>query len=126
MIFKSTKQDLNYTLINVIEMNKVSRGYARRKMLLPQLKFVVKQRIISYSSNIFPPVKSGPRFIKPCLDYLVSGGEKQKNPISDESEMGLKKKGNDLLSHKCSTIGANGLNFSVRNGKRWFPIAVVT
>ena len=28
------------------------------------------------------------------------------------------KKGNDLLSHKCSTIGANGLNFSVRNGKR--------
>ena len=26
----------------------------------------------------------------------------------------------------CSTIGASGLNFSVRNGKRWNPIAITT
>ena len=26
----------------------------------------------------------------------------------------------------CSTIGANGLNFSVRNGKRWDPAAITT
>jgi len=26
----------------------------------------------------------------------------------------------------CSTIGAGGLNFSVRNGKRWNPAAIVT
>ena len=26
----------------------------------------------------------------------------------------------------CSTIGANGLNFSVRNGKRWNPVAITT
>ena len=26
----------------------------------------------------------------------------------------------------CSTIGANGLNFSVRKGKRWSPVAIVT
>ena len=26
----------------------------------------------------------------------------------------------------CSTIGVNGLNFSVRNGKRWDPIAITT
>ncbi len=25
-----------------------------------------------------------------------------------------------------STIGANGLNFSVRNGKRWIPVAIAT
>ena len=25
-----------------------------------------------------------------------------------------------------STIGANGLNFSVRDGKRWNPIAIIT
>ena len=25
-----------------------------------------------------------------------------------------------------STIGANGLNFSVRNGKRWNPVAIAT
>ena len=30
--------------------------------------------------------------------------------------------GDDLLSHLIgSTIGADGLNFSVRNGKRWTP-----
>ena len=28
--------------------------------------------------------------------------------------------------HPCSTIGAMGLNFSVRNGKRWVPHAIVT
>jgi hypothetical protein len=39
---------------------------------------------------------------------------------------GLIKVGDDLLSHNCSTIGAIGLNFSVRNGKRWNPDAIVT
>ena len=38
----------------------------------------------------------------------------------------LIKVGDDLLSHNCSTIGAVGLNFSVRNGKRWNPDAIVT
>jgi hypothetical protein len=28
----------------------------------------------------------------------------------------FKKVGDDLLSRECSTIGANGLNFPVRNG----------
>ena len=36
------------------------------------------------------------------------------------------KVGDDLLSHFRSTIGAGGLNFSVRNGKRWSPTAIVT
>ena len=39
---------------------------------------------------------------------------------------GLIKVGDDLLSHFRSTIGAVGLNFSVRNGKRWNPDAIVT
>ena len=36
------------------------------------------------------------------------------------------KNGGDLLSHFRSTIGVNGLNFSVRNGKRWNPAAIAT
>ena len=36
------------------------------------------------------------------------------------------KVGGDLLFHFRSTIGANGLNFSVRNGKRWNPVAITT
>ena len=36
-----------------------------------------------------------------------------------------KKDGGDLLSRLAgSTIGAGGLNFSVRNGKRWNPAAI--
>ena len=31
-----------------------------------------------------------------------------------------------LLSRFRSTIGAGGLNFSVRNGKRWIPAAITT
>ena len=34
------------------------------------------------------------------------------------------KGGGDLLSRLRSTIGAAGLNFSVRNGKRWDPGAM--
>ena len=36
------------------------------------------------------------------------------------------KVGDDLLSHNSSTIGAGRFNFSVRNGKRWNPVAIVT
>ena len=39
------------------------------------------------------------------------------------------KSGDDLLSrsiHRNSTISAGGLNFSVRNGKRCIPVAIVT
>ena len=38
----------------------------------------------------------------------------------------LSKDGGYLLSHLRSTIGVNGLNFSVRNGKRWNPVAITT
>ena len=38
----------------------------------------------------------------------------------------LSKNGGYLLSHLRSTIGAVGLNFSVRNGKRWNPDTITT
>ena len=43
--------------------------------------------------------------------------------------LGKKKSGDDLLSrstHRGSTISAGGLNYSVRNGKRCSPTAIVT
>ena len=36
------------------------------------------------------------------------------------------KNGGYLLSHLRSTIGAGGLNFSVRDGKRWDPATIAT
>ena len=45
---------------------------------------------------------------------------RQKKSLMSKTQ-GLKKS-NDLLSRKTSTISAIGLNFSVRNGKRWTPM----
>ena len=41
--------------------------------------------------------------------------KKNLHQINDE---GFKGRRRPTLPHICSTIGANGLNFSVRNGKR--------
>ena len=42
-------------------------------------------------------------------------------------ETDLNKIGSYLLSHlKGSTIGVDGLNFSVRDGKRWNTVALAT
>ena len=51
---------------------------------------------------------------------------KQKTPPDKSGRVFDYKVGDYLLSHYCSTIGADGLNFSVRNGKRWNPAAIVT
>ena len=55
---------------------------------------------------------------------MVDKNSKKKLRLDKEPE--FRKFGNDLLSHECSTIGAGRLNFSVRNGKRWNPAAIVT
>ena len=69
-------------------------------------------------------------------DFVLLGGEdnsvreaqiciKQRSPPDKPGRL-LIKVGDDLLSHFRSTIGAGRLNFSVRNGKRWNPAAIVT
>ncbi len=48
---------------------------------------------------------------------FFSNRYKQKNP--SQIVKGFSKEGGDILSHRDgSTICANGLNYSVRNGKR--------
>uniref|UniRef100_UPI00289A78CF hypothetical protein n=1 Tax=Hwangdonia seohaensis TaxID=1240727 RepID=UPI00289A78CF len=65
------------------------------------------------------PVRQGPCLINVPSFPLRFGTKKIPNKSMlgiYKSQTGFRiKKGNDLLSHKCSTIGANGLNFSVRN-----------
>ena len=46
--------------------------------------------------------------------------------VLTEQDSLFKKNGGYLLSHLRSTIGVDGLNFSVRNGKRWNPDAIAT
>ena len=53
-------------------------------------------------------------------------GAKTRSPFTLLQRGFFSKDGDDLLSHLRSTIGVVGLNFSVRNGKRWDPDAVVT
>ena len=52
---------------------------------------------------------------------------KQKKPSGISLEGLLSKKRRlPTLPRVCSTIGAGGLNFSVRNGKRWNPATITT
>jgi hypothetical protein len=90
MIFKSTKQDLIYTFINGIEINKVSRGFARWKMSFSQLKSVVIQRIIGRSSNIFPAGESRFFVSQALIKLFRKGRGETKNPIR-QRRMGLKR-----------------------------------
>ena len=50
----------------------------------------------------------------------------KKKDAPDSFVQSVLKNGSDLLSHLRSTIGVNGLNFSVRNGKRWNPATIAT
>ena len=52
--------------------------------------------------------------------------KKRASKISLRSSLKLKKAATYSPALHCSTIGADGLNFSVRNGKRWNPDAITT
>ena len=60
--------------------------------------------------------------------YKVESGttKKRASKISIRSSLKLKKAATYSPALHCSTIGADGLNFSVRNGKRWNPDAITT
>ena len=60
--------------------------------------------------------------------YRVESGttKKRASKISLQSSLILKKAVTYSPALHCSTIGADGLNFSVRNGKRWNPDAITT
>ena len=59
---------------------------------------------------------------------IISGAREdtKKGASGIASRGSSRKNGGYLLSHLRSTIGAGGLNFSVRNGKRWNPGAITT
>ena len=60
--------------------------------------------------------------------YGFSHGYKSGSGVTAQRNhtQSLLKKGGYLLSHLRSTIGTIGLNFSVRNGKRWNPNVITT
>ena len=68
-------------------------------------------------------------------DKLIFSGE-EKDPREEKQESLRNLSKSEALHWKeaatyspalhCSTIGASGLNFSVRNGKRWNPTAITT
>ena len=57
----------------------------------------------------------------------LSSLNKKRDPLTLLSEdLKRKKAASYSPALHCSTIGAGGLNFSVRNGKRWDPAAITT
>ena len=61
---------------------------------------------------------------KKLIRYKIKKPHLKKNQV----RLGLfeKRRRRPTLPRVCSTIGAIGLNFSVRNGKRWNPDAITT
>ena len=68
-----------------------------------------------------------------------TGGGKRKVTSAEEDKGAEKRKGSPSKrwetleeaatyspTYECSTIGADRFNFSVRNGKRWDPVAIAT
>ena len=57
----------------------------------------------------------------------LAGAKTKRAPeISLQGSRFVKKAASYSPALHCSTIGAGGLNFSVRNGKRWDPAAITT
>ena len=57
---------------------------------------------------------------------INSPAQKQRNPEELNLRGFLKTAATYSPTMQRSTIGASGLNFSVRNGKRWNPTAITT
>lgn len=71
----------------------------------------------------FIDMLSSKKCIKAPLRVPPSYGYKKKET---QNILSLLLRGDYLLSHFRSTIGVVRLNFSVRNGKRWNPHAIIT
>ena len=56
----------------------------------------------------------------------LTGGHKRRSPGDETNRLRDSRKAAAAYSHTWwgTTIGASGLNFSVRNGKRWVPAAI--
>ena len=75
-------------------------------------------------------VAGGPQASNPLKrDLRKSGNGYKRKKHSEEMNLQsalLKEAATYSPALHCSTIGASGLNFSVRNGKRWDPTAITT
>ena len=62
-----------------------------------------------------------------AISHIAQNEQLKKRSLDCSNErFGLKKAATYSPALHCSTIGASGLNFSVRNGKRWNPTAITT
>ena len=87
--------------------------------------------ISSPDKRLLRPPLSPPTFLDKPSGIAERGGEIRENEKAPGKlilEAFLLKKTAASYSPAlhCSTIGAGGLNFSVRNGKRWDPTAITT
>ena len=93
-------------------------------LFIPCLRFFPPFSLLTYA---FPLSFSS------LSSFLVSltlpQAQTQKRSPGSSSSQGsriIKKAATYSPTLHCSTIGASGLNFSVRNGKRWDPAAITT
>ena len=79
---------------------------------------ILSLAIISCSRSVLSTVSHS--------NYLSLSSKRNKAPSLFRVSRLVVKWRRPTLPRVCSTIGAVGLNFSVRNGKRWNPVAITT
>ena len=100
------------------------RGFAKKRRL-PTCSVA--------SGNSLPSLGHGKTFSLPSPAPLAHSPVGEQTAIHMKKASGVDSKGSlaekrrlPTLPRVCSTIGAGGLNFSVRNGKRWNPATITT
>ena len=79
-----------------------------------------------YVKKLYPSVLLSLYYFSPVSLNLLSYNKRKRSLFIIEETPRLKMAASYSPALHCSTIGASGLNFSVRDGKRWNPTAIAT
>ena len=100
--------------------------HARKLQTFRETTFATRGNIKPFGKWLSPSERT-PNLLRRDLRKAHKGHKQKKRPFDCSNERSDKKEAATYSpALHCSTIGASGLNFSVRNGKRWDPTAITT
>ena len=123
------------TLINSysISLQQLTPNYSgnnfrrtRKLQTLWETTFAMRGNIKPFGKRLSPCAEIT-NFLRNDLREARKRHKQKERPFDYSNERSDKKEAATYSpALHCSTIGASGLNFSVRNGKRWDPTAITT
>ena len=100
--------------------------HARKCQTFRETTFAMRGNAKPLGKRLSPCAET-PNLLQRDFQESHKGHKQKKRPFDCSNERSDKKEAATYSpALHCSTIGASGLNFSVRNGKRWDPTAITT